>query len=327
MSALKANAATLLCAAVCLFTTLAAAAATSASPADTNVPQSETEQFLGIQTIRVWPGKAPGAAGNGPQDIPTLTIFKPSDRTNGTAVIVAPGGAYMGLAANHEGRQVADWLTARGITAFVLRYRLGPNYLLPTPLLDAQRAIRTVRARAKEFDLDPNRIGMLGFSAGGHLTASAGTMHDEGKADAADLIERVSDRPDFIVLGYPALLMLRYGTQGRLAYCDLMKVKQGCDREYLDRYTPELHVDSRTPPTFLFHTTDDGTVPASDSVVFYSALTKAGVPAELHIFEHGHHGVGLGNGDAALAEWPALLDTWMRGRGLFAPNPNPKPSG
>ena len=297
-----------------------------AAPADPIVSRSETDQFLGIETIRLWPGKAPGAVGNSTADIPTLTIFKPSDRTNGTAVIVAPGGSYMGLAANHEGRQVADWFAARGITAFVLRYRLGPSYPLPTPLLDAQRAIRTVRARAADFDLDPNRIGMLGFSAGGHLTASAGTMHHEASANATDPIDRVSDRPDFLVLGYPALLMLRPETQGRLRYCDLMKMTHDCTREYMDRFSPELHVNARTPPTFLFHTTDDGLVPASDSVVFYSALMKAGVPAELHIFEHGHHGVGFGNGDVALGAWPALLDTWLRGRGLFAPNPNPKPA-
>jgi acetyl esterase/lipase len=288
--------------------------------------RSPTEQFLDIQTMHLWPAKPPGAVGNSPQDIPTLTIFKPSDRTNGTAVIVAPGGAYQRLAANHEGRQVADWLAARGITAFVLQYRLGKNYPLPTPLIDAQRAIKTVRARAKEFDLDPNRIGMLGFSAGGHLTAAAGTMYHEGAADAADPIDRVSDRPNFLVLGYPALLMLRYGEKGRLAYCTAIEMKTGCDKDYLDRFSPELHVDARTPPTFLFHTTDDGTVPASDSVVFYSALLKAGVPAELHVFEHGHHGMGLGAGDMAVGQWPALLETWMRGRGLFAPNPNPKPT-
>jgi acetyl esterase/lipase len=294
---------------------------------DTNVSRSETEQFLDIQTVRLWPGKAPGAVGDSPQDIPTLTIFKPSNRTNGTAVIVAPGGAYQRLASNHEGRQVADWFATRGITAFVLRYRVGPNYLLPTPILDAQRAIRWVRSHARELDVDPNRIGMMGFSAGGHLTASVGTMHEEGKADAADPMDRLSNRPDFLVLGYPALLMLRYGHASRIQYCEIMKMKpSACTREFLDRFTPELHVDGRTPPTFLFHTTEDGLVPASDSVVFYSALLKAGVPAELHIFEHGGHGVGLGNGDAALGAWPTLLETWMRGRGLFAPNPNPTPA-
>jgi acetyl esterase/lipase len=311
---------------LCVVAFILMAPAIHAAPAKEPAARSEIEQFFDLQMFPIWPGKPPGAVGNSPQDIPTLTLFKPSNRTNGAAVIIAPGGAYVRLAANHEGRQVADWFTARGFTAFVLRYRLGPSYPLPTPLLDAQRAIRTVRARAREFDLDPARIGMMGFSAGGHLTATVGTMHDAGKADAADPIDRVSDRPDFLVLGYPALLMLRYGTQGRLAYCDLMKMKQGCDREYLDRYSPELHVDAHTPPTFLFHTTEDATVPASDSVVFYSALTKAGVPAEIHIFEHGGHGMGLGNGDAAFAQWPALLDVWLRGRGLFAPNPNPNPS-
>jgi acetyl esterase/lipase len=285
----------------------------------------EFTQAMHPDTVRLWPERAPGALGDAPQDIPTLSIFRPAIRPNGTAVIVVPGGSYMRWVANHEGRQFADWYAARGITAFVLKYRLGPKYPLPTPLIDAQRAIRLVRARAAEFDLDPHRVGMMGFSAGGHLTATTGTAADSATPDAPDPIDRLSSRPDFMVLAYPALLMLRYNHPSEIAYCDLMKMKN-CDRAYLERFSPELHVNAQTPPTFLFHTSDDGLVPATDSVIFYSALLKAGVPAELHIFGHGHHGVGLAGEDPALGAWPALLDGWMRARGLFAENPNPKPA-
>ncbi len=158
---------------------------------------------LDLTTVRLWNGEAPEAKGTAPIDTPTLTIFPPQPgRGIGSAVIVAPGGAYLGLAANLEGRQVADWFAARGFTAFVLKYRLGQRYLYPVPLLDAQRAVRWVRAHAKDYFIAPNRIGMVGFSAGGHLAAMTGTSFDDGTPTAADPVDRVSSRPDFLVLGY-----------------------------------------------------------------------------------------------------------------------------
>ena len=239
---------------------------------------------------------------------------------NGTAVILAPGGAYLGLAANLEGRQVADWFAARGVTAFVLRYRLGRDYLYPTPLLDAQRAIRLVRSRAAEFGIAPDRIGMMGFSAGGHLTATAGTMFDGGKADASDPIERVSSRPDFLVLGYPWLNAMKKDQKGVISYCSVLKIEPEKCASY-EQYSPDLHVSAQTPPTFIYHTTDDETVPVDASVAFYRVLAAAGVPVEMHLFARGRHGSGLGLGDAALDNWPALLEAWLRGRGLLTPAP------
>ncbi len=186
-----------------LMLTGAAAAQTAAPSRATPVAE---DAFLGTATYRLYDGDAPGAAGKADLDVPTLTVFRPHPRTgNGTAIVIAPGGAYLGLAANLEGRQVADFFAARGVTAFVLKYRLGRTYLYPTPLRDAQRAIRFVRARAAEFGIIPDRIGMMGFSAGGHLTASAATFVEPGRPDAPDPIERVGSRPDFIVLGYPWL--------------------------------------------------------------------------------------------------------------------------
>jgi acetyl esterase/lipase len=279
------------------------------------------DNFLGIATFPLWDGDAPGALGGGAADIPTLTIFRPQPGSgNGTAVIVAPGGAYLGLAANLEGRQVADWFSSRGVTAFILKYRLGPNYLYPIPLIDARRAIRLVRSRAKEFGVAPDRVGMIGFSAGGHLTAAAGTMFDAGQADANDAVERVSSRPDFIILGYPWLNAMKPDQKGVLAYCGVMKVEPEKCKTFA-QYSPDQRVSAQTPPAFIYHTTDDELVPVEASTTFYQALRKSGVPVEMHIFAKGKHGSGLGLGDPALDLWPALLEAWMRGRGLLTPAP------
>jgi len=266
-------------------------------------------------TISLWPNGAPGALGTEEQDRPTLTAFPPrQSKPGGVGVIVCPGGAYLRLADNHEGRQVANWLNSLGFAAFVLKYRLGPRYRHPVELGDAQRAIRLVRSRAAEFGIAPDRIGMLGFSAGGHLAATAGTHFDEGNPGSADPIERSSSRPDFLVLGYPVMsFMAPYAHQGSLHAL----LGDNPDPKLVEELSNELHVTSRTPPTFLFHTNEDKSVPAENSVLFYLALRKAGVPAEMHIFEHGPHGVGLALGDPVLSMWPALLTNWFRERGLL----------
>ena len=217
--------------------------------------------------------------------MPTLTVFRVHARTGrGTAIVIAPGGAYRGLAANLEGRQVADWFAARGVTAFVLKYRLGSRYLYPTPLVDARRAMRFVRAHAAEFDIAPDRIGMMGFSAGGHLTAMAATMPEAGRADAADPLDRVSSRPDFQVLGYPWLNAMTKD-QKALAYCGVLKLDPAQCATF-EQYSPERLVAKDTPPAFIYMTTDDELVPVDASVTFYRALNAAGVPAEMHIFGH-----------------------------------------
>lgn len=277
----------------------------------------ENNAYLGIRTIRLWPGDAPQAHGTACEDIPTLTIFDPQPgHDNGSAVVVFPGGAYTHLAANLEGRQVADWFTARGFRAFILSYRLSSNgYILPVPLLDARRAIQTVRARARDYFINPNRIVVVGFSAGGHLAALAGTQFVPGNPEGDDPIERVSSRPDFLVLGYPWIGAISSDTS-HLSYCKLFNLMDKCE-ELRKAYSPDLFVTPQTPPTFWYHTFDDKTVPVEQGLRFYDALVKAGVPSEAHIFSNGVHGTGLGKADAALDQWPNLLEIWLRAEGLL----------
>ena len=280
----------------------------------------ENNSYLGIETIRLWPGDAPQARGKACEDTPTLTIFEPQPgHENGSAVVVLPGGGYVGLAGNLEGRQVADWFAAHGFRAFILSYRLSSNgYLLPVPLLDAQRAVQTVRARARDYQIAPNRIAIIGFSAGGHLAALASTQFIAGKPEAEDPVERVSSRPDYLVLGYPWIGAISSDTS-HLTYCKLFNVMDRCEAMRA-AYSPDLFVSKETPPTFIYHTTTDDTVPVEQGLRFYEALLKAGVPAEMHIFAKGSHGSGLGKGDAALDQWPNLLEIWLRAQGLLTPD-------
>ena len=266
------------------------------------------------QLLQLWSGTAPGALGAEASDIPAVTVFLPRTMTANTpAVIVCPGGGYVNLATNHEGRQVASYLNSLGIAAFVLRSRLGPRYHHPIELGDAQRAIRTLRAHAAVWRLDPARIGIMGFSAGGHLAMTASTHVDAGNAGAADIVDRVSSRPDFTVLGYPVISMTEAWThQG--SKTNLLGASP--DAELARSLSGELSVTKQTPPTFLFHTNADTAVPAENSVYYYLALRKAGVPAEMHVFEKGPHGVGLANDDAALSEWSKLLANWLRVHGI-----------
>ena len=268
----------------------------------------------------LWEKGAPGALGSAEADTPTITFYRASRASNGTAVVVAPGGGYQGLAMDHEGRQIATFFNAMGVTAFVLKYRLGPRYRHPIELGDAQRAIRLVRSRATEFGIVPDRIGMMGFSAGGHLTATAGTHFDEGKRDAPDPIDRANSRPDFLILGYP-VITFEAGVTHSGSVRNLLG--ENPDPKLLQELSNELHVTERTPPTFLFHTNADAAVVPENSVRFYLALRKAKVPAELHIFETGPHGVGLALGDPALSPWSMLLTNWLRGRGLLTKTATP----
>jgi len=263
----------------------------------------------------LWPNGAPGAQGNEDIDQPSIAPYvMPAGRGTGSAVVVCPGGGYRNLAMDHEGDQIAKWLNSLGVSAFVLKYRLGPKYHHPVELGDAQRAIRTVRAKAAEYRVATDRIGIMGFSAGGHLASTAGTHFDAGDASAADPIDRVSSRPDFLVLGYPVISFTTpYTHKGSLQNL----LGDNPDPKLVESLSNELQVTAQTPPTFLFHTTADATVPVENSVLFYLALRKAGVPAEMHIYERGPHGLGLASLDEALSSWPSRLAAWLRVHGLL----------
>jgi acetyl esterase/lipase len=257
----------------------------------------------------LWPSGAPGALGTEAADQPSITPFVlPKGSGSGAAIVICPGGSYVNLSMDKEGYAVAKWLNTLGVSAFVLKYRLGPRYHHPIELGDAQRAIRIVRSRAAEYGLQADRIGIMGFSAGGHLASTAGTHFDAGNATAADAIDRASSRPDFLVLCYPVISFTTFVHAGSKKNL----IGENPDPQLVENLSNELQVTKDTPPTFLFHTTTDATVPVEDSVMFYSALRKAGVPAELHIYERGPHGVGLAQNDPVLSTWPGRLADWLR---------------
>jgi acetyl esterase/lipase len=267
----------------------------------------------------LWPAGAPGAKGEAAGDKPSLTLYlPPKDKATGVSVVICPGGGYGGLALDHEGEQVGKWLNSFGVAGFVLQYRhhgSGAGYGHPAPLQDAQRAIRTLRSRAKEWGLDPNRIGILGFSAGGHLASTAATHFNETVYEARDEIDKAGCRPDFAILIYPVITMLRpYTHQGSVQ--NLLGANP--DKELLEKLSNDTQVTSQTPPTFLVSTWADTAVPPENAIQFYLALRKAKVPAELHIFEKGGHGMGLGRGGLAFSNWPQLCVEWFRARGLIA---------
>ena len=266
------------------------------------------------QVMALWSGRAPGALGSDESDVPALTVYLPRTMTASTpAVVICPGGGYRNLASNHEGRQIASYFNSLGVAAFVLRYRLGPRYHHPIELGDAQRAIRTLRFHATTWQLDPARLGIVGFSAGGHLAMSASTIFDGGDSRAVDPIDRASSRPDFVVLGYPVISMVAPWTH-KGSRTNLLG--DAPDESLARTLSGELAVTKETPPTFIFHTADDPTVPVENSAHYFLALRQAGVPAEMHVFEHGPHGVGLATDNPALSPWSTMLANWLRSRGL-----------
>jgi acetyl esterase/lipase len=277
-----------------------------------------SEPPAACETITLWPHGAPEAKGtDADKDVPTLTLWRPRPEVaTGSAVVVCPGGGYGMLAMDHEGKQVAQWLNSLGITAFVLKYRLGPRYHHPSMLQDAGRAIRTVRANAEKWNLDPHRIAILGFSAGGHLASTAGTHFDAGTSDAEDPIERVSSRPDRMILVYPVIaLATPFGHKGSLRHL----LGDNPSQELVESLSNERQVTKDTPSTFIAHTNADQGVPAENALLFTLALRKAGVPVELHLFERGVHGLGLGDGwagripaEPSFKAWPKLCETWLK---------------
>lgn len=265
-------------------------------------------------TYRLWRGDAPLAKGETPEDIPTLTVYRPRENfINGSAVVIAPGGGYLMLASDLEGIEIASFFTARGITAFVLTYRVNQAARLPASLADGARAIRFVRHYAEHFGIDKKRIGMMGFSAGGHLTASTSVSMPNGLSLSNDSIDRENSRPDFSILGYPWLEATDIDDSGKSPYCHFANENNiACNSEDYTQFKPLNFVNQNTPKTFIYHTTTDKLVPVNGAVEYYQALVKHGVSAEMHLFDHGEHGTGLGGMDPALVSYGDLLDRWLR---------------
>jgi acetyl esterase/lipase len=267
--------------------------------------------------VLLWPGGAPGAKGDKPTDRPDVSVYLP-DRSaaTGAGVVICPGGGYGFLAMDHEGVQVTEWLNSLGVAGFVLKYRHNANgYQHPHPLGDAQRAMRLVRANAKDWGIDSKRLGILGFSAGGHLASSVSTHFDSGNTNAADPVDRQSCRPDFAVLCYPVISLTEPCThQGS----KLNLLGANPDPKLVESLSNELQVTAQTPPTFLMHTGDDEGVPVENSLLYYQALRKSKVPAELHIYQHGQHGLGLAKAVPAVSSWPDRCADWLRLQRILA---------
>jgi acetyl esterase/lipase len=267
------------------------------------------------KTELLWPQAAPGAMGVEAKDRPALIIYLP-EKPNGVGIVICPGGGYGGLAMDHEGHQIGKWLNEHGIAGFICDYRhSGKKYRHPAPLQDAQRAIRTVRARAQEFGVDPSKIGILGFSAGGHLASTAVTHFDAGEAKSDDPVMRASSRPDFGILCYPVIAFeqpfTHRGSQRNL-------LGENAAPALVASLSNEKQVTDQTPPCFLWHTYEDKGVPPENSVVFYQALLAHKIPAELHVYEKGRHGLGLAKDTPGTSAWPDACLAWLKNRGFVS---------
>ena len=272
------------------------------------------------KVIPLWAGKAPHAVGEADADVPLLTAYQaPAGKATGAAVVVCPGGGYGALAMDHEGKQVAEFFNGLGVHAFVLKYRIvakgRPGPLGEAPLADVNRAVRTVRSLAGESGFDPKRVGLMGFSAGGHLASTGGTHFDAGKP-GGDEVDAQSSRPDFLILGYPVVTM-----QDGVTHAGSKRNLLGANppAEQVERFSNEKQVTKDTPPTFIFQTNEDVPVPAENAVRFYLALRQAKVPAELHVYEKGQHGVGINPKTGTPTDtWKDRLADWLAVRGVAA---------
>ena len=304
------------------------AAALIALPSAAQTPATSTAPPLGFsQTIVLWPNGAPLALRTGPAategDIPKLFTYPAPGAGPHPAVIVMPGGGYTHVVMDKEGSVEAKWLNAHGVSAFVLEYRLSPAYTFPAPMLDASRAIRYVRAHAAELAVDPARLGIWGFSAGGHLAGYFATIHKPGDPAAADPLDRISDRPDFAILSYARLTLDRaiptsLSATGAGPMATL--IGDHPTQDVVDSVDPIKHVSADTSPCFIYSTGGDKAVDPLNASEFYEALKRAGIPVELHIFERGPHGTGMADMQAQhlaadlreLSIWPTLLANWMQ---------------
>ena len=291
---------------------VSATAATPPSATTTKPPQGAA------RTLVLWPAGAPLAVGKEDGDVPKLFVYPAPGAGVHSSVIVMPGGGYTHLVMEKEGAVEARWLNGHGVSAFVLEYRLGPRYRFPAPMLDGARAVRYVRSHAKELDVAADKIGLWGFSAGGHLAGYLAAVHDKGEKDAADAIDRVSDRPDFVILSYGRFSMddsiPRVGNMDGL-------LGKNAPRAELDAISVVRLVTKDTSPSFIYSTSADQTVNSLNATAYYDALKREGVPAELHIFERGPHGTGMAQGLKNLPElaiYPTLLENWMEMHGWMS---------
>jgi acetyl esterase/lipase len=258
----------------------------------------------------LWPNGAPGAKGDKPADRPAIMVHLAApEKATGAAVLICPGGGYGALMMSYEGHDVAKWLNGFGIAGIVLQYRIKP-YQHPAPMTDAQRALRMVRSRAAELKLDPKRIGVMGFSAGGHLAGTLATHYDAGDQNAADPIEKASCRPDFAILVYPVITMGEKGHAG----CRETLLGKTPKKEDVESLSLEAQVTAQTPPTFLVHSKTDQVVPVAHSLMFQEALKAKGVPCEYCELPTGAHGLGCGKGDL-WQQWQAQCAAWLKKNG------------
>jgi acetyl esterase/lipase len=238
----------------------------------------------------------------------------PKESATGTAVLICPGGGYAALAFNHEGHAIAKWLNDNGIAGIILKYRLPSDLIMKDksigPLQDAQEALRTIRRNAAKWNIDPNKIGVIGFSAGGHLASTLSTHYAEKVYEPKDT---VSARPDFSLLIYPVITMdssfTHAGSRRNL-------IGENPPQEAISRFSNELQVNENTPPAFMVHSADDKTVPVKNSIVYYEQLVKYGIPSELHIFQKGGHGYGLAGNRETQSAWPELCIRWLKASGF-----------
>jgi acetyl esterase/lipase len=276
-------------------------------------------QAASAQKVPLWPEGVPLVSSDQDTTVPFISVYPaPPAAANGTAVVVCPGGGYLTLAMDHEGVKVAEWLNSLGVTAFVLKYRVGTwdgrKNKYPIPFMDATRAVRLARTRAREWGVDPERIGIMGFSAGGHLASTVGTHFDRGNGESADAVERSGSRPNFMILVYPVIsFKTEYVHRGSRKSL----LGENADLQLVESLSNETQVTSMTPPTFLVATDEDDAVPAENSVLFYLALRRAKVPAELHIYRQGGHGFGMTSKDPVIASWVDRCRDWMKGMGLL----------
>lgn len=284
-----------------------------AQETDTGAETTAAEKSYTVE--KLWPNGTPGAVGEEEADIPTLTIYlPPADQANGAAVLICPGGGYGHIAIDHEGHAIAQWLNKFGVAGIILKYRIAPRYHHPAPSQDALYAMKTVRSKAAEWNIDPNRIGIMGFSAGGHLASTVGTHFDYGDPSSTDPIEHLGSRPNFMILVYPVVTFFNDYTH-RGSRKNLLGENPSADMIRL--YSNETQVGMDTPPTFLIHTLEDKAVPVENSLQFYRALRNQSVPSEMHVFEKGPHGFGLAPGNPVLSIWPTLCENWLRQLGLL----------